>query len=314
MVNPKVSVIIPVYNSEKYIERCLCSIVRQTYSNLEILVINDGSSDSSLKICQKMADNDTRICVITKENEGVSVARNLGVSLATGDYLAFVDSDDYIHKDAIRFFMDISLATDADIAKGSYIEFSEDEPFDLKNVSYEDVRYQTINKEEAWKHLFDDKHMIFGTVWGGLFKTKILERIVFPVGRTFEDTAIAHLLYENSKKTVFVDYPFYYYFVNKKGITHQFTINNTMDSIWASEERTEWFLENQGRDNELYLSSMKLHLRHTMSCVNRFSDKSITKKIIRSFDRIIDYTLLRKTDKSFFVECCAFRIKHFFTC
>lgn len=101
-MNELVSVIVPVFNSEKYIERCLKSIVNQTYENLEIIIINDGSTDASLSICEKWKDLDTRICLINKENTGVSDSRNRGIEASKGKYITFIDCDDFIEADMIE--------------------------------------------------------------------------------------------------------------------------------------------------------------------------------------------------------------------
>ena len=115
-----ISIIVPIYNGEKYLKRCINSIINQTYSNLEIILINDGSKDNSKKICEELAEKDNRIIVINKDNEGVANARNDGLNRATGKYIAFVDSDDYIEKNMIEILYNTLIEKNVDCVKGNY--------------------------------------------------------------------------------------------------------------------------------------------------------------------------------------------------
>ena len=117
MASPKISVIVPVYNAQKYLERCLDSLQRQTYSNLEFILVDDGSSDNSLAICKQYAENDMRFRVLHQENAGVSAARNAGLQAATGDWLGFVDSDDYIEPDMYEYLIGLATKYVSDIAQ-----------------------------------------------------------------------------------------------------------------------------------------------------------------------------------------------------
>ena len=116
----KISVIVPIYNVEQYVERCLNSIIENTYKNLEIICINDGSTDNSLKILEKIAENEQRIKIIDKINGGVSSARNIGLDVATGDYIAFVDSDDWVHNRYFEILLDFAIKEEADIVACDY--------------------------------------------------------------------------------------------------------------------------------------------------------------------------------------------------
>ena len=115
MEKDKISVIIPVYNTELYLRRCLESVINQTYTNLQIIIIDDGSTDNSLKICTEYAQNDNRLIVYSQNNSGVSAARNKGLDMATGDYIAFVDSDDFIENDMFAKLLNTMVNNEADI-------------------------------------------------------------------------------------------------------------------------------------------------------------------------------------------------------
>ena len=165
MLQPKVTIVIPVYNTQSYIDQCLSSVVNQTFSNIKIIIVNDGSTDNSLKICQKYADNDNRITLVNKPNEGVSIARNVGISLAEGEWIYFLDSDDYLDKNTVKNLLDEAELFDADIIQfgvRSYIDLnivSEKKP---KNKKLYDNLHDFLLENElkpisAWLHFFNLK-------------------------------------------------------------------------------------------------------------------------------------------------------------
>lgn len=169
MINNKVSVIVPVYNAEKFLDRCLESIINQTYHNLEIIVINDGSSDNSLNICQKYEKNDNRILIIDSVNEGVSAARNKGIKKATGKYLAFVDSDDYIEKNMIESLVKRQRETNADLVVCDFC-------FEDINGNYDTRNNKTIismNKDQTIYNVLHPNKIYYGFLWNKLFLNQI---------------------------------------------------------------------------------------------------------------------------------------------
>lgn len=149
-MNPKISIIIPVYNVECYLSKCLKSIIEQSYSKLEIIIIDDGSSDKSSKICDEFAKKDKRILVLHKKNEGVSVARNLGIQLATGEYLMFVDSDDYLPVNSVKILLDNMINNEVQLCCGAWEKILARK--DIKN-SYDDVLIDCNNIEQLGKYL-----------------------------------------------------------------------------------------------------------------------------------------------------------------
>ena len=176
-MEPLISIIIPIYNAEKYIERCIESIQKQTYSNLDIILVNDGSTDSSALICDKYANTDKRIQVIHKENKGAYEARNTGLKLAKGEYIAFVDSDDHIHPDMISSLYQaiIREKTICSMCKGlrAYNDTVIEKP---------DNNTTTIlNQEEIIKRLFsgDSDYVQYAVVWNKLIKKEIIDNILF---------------------------------------------------------------------------------------------------------------------------------------
>lgn len=201
-----ISVIVPVYNVEKYLERCLDSILRQTYTNLEILVIDDGSKDNSGKICDEYEAKDSRIKVIHKINGGLSDARNAGLKIATGEYIGFVDSDDYIADDMFETLYNLSENNSADISIVSFYEIYKDKIIGVRN----DKTLTKMTKEEALKELLIDTN-IQSYAWNKLFKKELFEGLNFPVGKNFEDIATTVLLFEKAENVVVLQEPKYYY-------------------------------------------------------------------------------------------------------
>ena len=128
-----ISIIVPIYNSEKYLERCINSILNQTYTNFELILINDGSKDSSLKICRKYASKDNRIVVIDKENEGVSIARNMGIQRAKGELISFVDADDYIEKTFLEDMLNVMSKYNVDYVTCGYNRVYDDHTEHINN-------------------------------------------------------------------------------------------------------------------------------------------------------------------------------------
>ena len=201
-----ISIIVPVYNVEKYIEKCIDSIINQTYKNLEIILVDDGSKDNSGKICDEYSKKDSRIKVIHKVNGGLSDARNHGLQIATGDYIGFVDSDDYIAEDMFETLYNLSEEKNADISIVSFYEY-----YNGKLIGVRDSKEEIImNKIEAIKELLIDNR-IQSYAWNKLFKKELFENQRFPTGKNFEDIATTLLLFEKSEKVVLYEEPKYYY-------------------------------------------------------------------------------------------------------
>ena len=215
MEEKKVSVIIPVYNVEKYIRRCLDSIISQTYRNLEIIINNDGSTDSSYEICKEYAEKDERIRVFSHTNKGVSYTRNLLLSQITGDYFIFVDADDFIAKDMISSMVKIKVKYEADCVSITEKKIRGD-------VIKEDTSPEDINvfsgKEFARKMLQPMGYFCYP--WGRLFEKSIAEKMHFPENYIFEDVFTMPQVIYGLDKIVRTSRQLYYYRVHKSGLSH----------------------------------------------------------------------------------------------
>ncbi len=201
-----ISVIVPIYKVEKYLNRCINSIINQTYKNLEILLVDDGSPDNSGKICDEYAQKDKRIKVIHKQNGGLSDARNAALKIAHGDYIGFVDSDDYIKEDMFETLFKLSEENDADISIVSYYELIDDRLISVRDSG----KLQIMDKLEAIKELLIDTK-IQSYAWNKLFKKELFKDTIFPTGKNFEDIATTLILFEKCNKVVLLEEPKYYY-------------------------------------------------------------------------------------------------------
>lgn len=196
-----ISIIIPVFNAEKYLERSVDSVLNQSYKNLEIILVDDGSTDGSDVICNEYALKDSRIKVIHKENGGVAEARNTGLANATGEYISFVDSDDLIHPEMIqRLYLEI-IKHQCDISACGYWSYWENEKIDVEKKTKNAT--ERILEGKNTVDVFDLKGEVsFNSVWAKLFKTSLFESVKFPVFRTAEDLFVSFQLCLKAKKFI----------------------------------------------------------------------------------------------------------------
>ncbi len=213
--NPKISVIIPVYNAEKYLSKCINSLLCQTYYNLEIVCINDGSKDASLEILENFAKNDSRIVIKSQENAGASVARNFGIKVATGDYISFVDADDWVYLNLYQSFVDAIQNSDVDIWMfnvGSYVEGVNDV---APRTFFEAAEWENHNSDDV-VHTFNDCKRPFSrnlAVYNKIYKKSFLDAcdLTFPEGLKYEDQYFILKAFLNAKSIKFTEDVFYRY-------------------------------------------------------------------------------------------------------
>ena len=238
-MNSLVSIIVPVYNAAKYLSRCLNSVVNQTYSNLEIILINDGSTDSSLDICKKYAKEDKRVILVNKNNEGVSIARNEGMQKSSGEYIAFLDADDWITPNYIEQLMIPFSNENVDI---SICEYQICKEFTSPSIELSPSR----NYEKARKFLLNcQKNGDFATIvpWGKIFNAKIVAGIFFPPKLHFEDEATIYKFFYAANQIAKSDYKAYYYFQSSDGLTKSVYPKYPEDAIKVFELQYTFFKE-----------------------------------------------------------------------
>lgn len=230
----KVSIIVPIYKVENYLDRCINSLVLQTYRNIEIILVDDGSPDNCGEICDNYAKRDSRIKVIHKKNGGLSDARNAGFEASTGDIIAYVDSDDWISKNMIFETVQVMQQQEADIVA---FGFYKTDGYKL-NTIYNSESISIYDKEEALLKLCQNKQ-VQSHAWDKIYRKRVLVNNPFPIGKLYEDVFVMHKIFERANKIVFVDKPFYYYFQREGSIL---TINSAKafyDYIEGCEQRIQ---------------------------------------------------------------------------
>ena len=274
MENPLISVIVPVYKVELYLHTCIDSVLNQIYKNLELILVDDGSPDNCPIICDEYAAKDIRVKVIHKENGGLSSARNAGLDIATGDYISFLDSDDFWHKDYLTILLNMCMKYNADIAQCSFVRGNE-------------TVFPEIKKDVTIKSF--DNHSIFLKgyakiiVWCKLYKRYLIDGIRMPVGKINEDDYTTWKFYYRAKKIVLTNQSLYYYTVNENSIMANQMKMPRLDFIEAYEERIEFFKRNGAKDLEDFSRG---HLCKTMLLTSKNSMLSSEQK------EIVDATFL----------------------
>ena len=236
VIGKKVSIIVPVYNVEKYLDRCIESLAEQTYKNTEIILVNDGSTDGSSDILNKWRKKDSRIIVVNKENGGLSDARNAGIRIAGGDYFCFVDSDDYINRCMIEHLMNLCSAYRVPMAGCGYTVFSGErinQPcFDEAKANIEKIDF----KSYLQKYMQNETVKMI-TAWGKIYAKELFDDIEYPANRIHEDEFTTYKLMFRAKEAVFSNAPYYYYFSRADSIMATRSVKSNYDTLSALSER-----------------------------------------------------------------------------
>lgn len=236
----KISIIIPIYNVEKYLPQCLESVINQTYQNLEIILINDGSTDSCPQICNDYASRDSRIKVVHQKNGGLSAARNAGLQIATGEFISFVDSDDLLSLDFYHILLNTLLENDADIAECEFQKFVNKEKIKYLHNEAENI-IQVFEGEKIIKAL--SKGPLHVMVWNKLYKIKLVSGILFPLNRISEDLFWTYKVYGDCTKTVKINKELYFYRQRENSIMASRYSVKRLDSLDAYEEKIDYLKE-----------------------------------------------------------------------
>lgn len=240
IMNDLVSVIVPVYNVEQFLDNCVESIVGQNYSNLEILLVDDGATDACPQMCDEWAKKDTRIRVIHKSNGGLSDARNAGLAVCTGRYIVFVDSDDYVHPDYVYYLHQLITENDADLAICEYRIVTSDGK--VLNRFADSKEVVIMDQQQALKEMCDGERFS-NSAWAKIYSRDAFCDIRFPVGRLFEDVATTYKLFLKAKTIVLGKRPLYNY-VRREGSIMTATFNRRrLDAVYYAEKMCEEIVE-----------------------------------------------------------------------
>ncbi len=258
-----ISIIIPVYGVEDYLDRCVASVCTQTYSNLEIILVDDGSKDSCPQICDIWAGKDERIKVIHKTNGGLSDARNAGLSLALGNYIVFVDSDDMVDRGFIQGLYETMKETGSDICECGVRYIDEDDKV-LRVRSYPE-EIVTFSRVEAISRLIKEEG-IYQTVWNKLYKRKVIEGIWFPVGKHHEDDFWTYRIFDRIEFLTVIGKPLYDYRQRNASIMGVGYTIKRLDGIEARIRRMKYF-ENDHELGPLVKARIQYDYLFHLQCV-----------------------------------------------
>ena len=301
MENELISIIVPIYNVENYLRQCLDSLINQTYKNLEIIVINDGSTDNSGVICQEYAQKDNRIIYIEKENGGQSEARNMGLDRMTGSYVTFVDSDDWVEPNYIEVLYKKLLEYCADIAVGNYYSYDEQEGvfyFHIFGDSYYEKVYDNVS---IFENLYESKQMknfALICVAGKLYKAGLFEDLRFEVGKLGEDGYLNQKLYLLAKSTIYLNAGLYAYRQREGSSSRKWTEKWMHALVDAMSERIT-LLASMGypleKHLEVYRQMLEVGLANGQA--SELSDTSIYKELAAKKNVLNQLTTEKKTAK-----------------
>ena len=243
-----ISVIVPIYKVERYLNACVDSIVNQTYSNLEIILVDDGSPDRCPEICDEYARLDNRIKVIHQENGGLSAARNSGIDVARGEFLTFIDSDDFVAKNYVELLYDGMLKFDADISIASFCTFTKEGELEIQS---NELPFVEITRDECFRRygsLNAELSMPFISACNKLYKKDFFASIRFPIGKLYEDAFTTYKIIDKAKKIVFTPSKLYFYRINPQSILGQSFNKKHFEMVEAFRSGFEFF--NQKGDYE----------------------------------------------------------------
>lgn len=264
MKQPLVTVVIPIYNVEKYLKECFDSVVNQSYENLEIILVNDGSTDTSGEIADRIAMTDDRAFVIHKKNGGLSDARNAAMEVAKGEYITFIDSDDYVDSRFVEVLLELCLSRGVEIAQCD----------NTRNVSLMGSGFKKtihLRGKEAFVKLVKFK-TISPTAWGKLYRTSLFyeNNLIFPVGRIHEDTAVLYKLIYHAKEIACIESTLYYYRLNDNSITTASYTSKHYESVTQYHNELDSFIAKERIDIKIRVINKHKALR-LLSVLNKLA-------------------------------------------
>lgn len=298
MNNSLISVIIPSYNVEKYIGKCIESVINQTYLEIEIIIINDGSTDNTLSVCQEYALKDKRIKIINQDNKGIAEARNIGIAHANGEYICWIDSDDYMDKNIIKILYSLIKDYSVDLAICDYIKGT-DEKYEFKYSK--DDRVHLLNREKALAKIYENNHssFIMNASWAKLIKKQLYTDIKYPSQLLFEDIYMSHKLIARCHSIAYVESPLYYYYQRDTSILGKSFNEKKLHYLIALKERISFF-------NDLNLKNIEeLALKHYLhSLIWEFSrakdilkNKELVNKIVKEYRKYYRFGIFNEKYK-----------------
>lgn len=288
----KVSIVVPVYNVEKYLQRCVSSILGQTLQDIEIILVDDGSRDSSGKLCDEYAKEDSRIVVVHKENGGLSSARNAGIDVATSPYIGFVDSDDYIDEEMYEKLYNWITENEADIAMCELCHCYEDKEITKRT----NTEFGVVNDEQAIRLVMEGNKATVSAV-NKLYKTSIFDKVKYPVGKLTEDAFVIVEVLMQARKVVYSTEELYYYVHRKNSITTSRFKKKDLNVLEAYSKNRELIKKNYPALRDV--ADMRCIWAHfyvldKMMLSKELEEKDIQKKIIKTLRK--NYKFIMKNE------------------
>ena len=295
-----ISIVIPVYKVEKYLEKCIESVLKQTYTNLQIILVDDGSTDNCGKICDEYAKKDSRIEVIHKANGGLSDARNVGISKAKGRYIGFVDSDDYIKENMYEILLNLIKEYNADASICNLYDVIEGKEY----IRNKNNGIQEYSRLDILKEVLLDKN-IQSYAWNKLYKKELFDEVKYPIGKKYEDIGTTFYIFEKCNKIVVTSEPEYYYLKRSDSLVNNVTESTVFDYMELILQRYLYINDNikeLKQYNDYYLVRTLLTANNDIKELKQIEEKTkqkynelynISKEILRT-----NYSNLKK----FFTE------------
>ena len=271
MKNDLISIIIPVYKVEKYLEKCIESVLKQTYTNLQIILVDDGSPDNCGKICDEYAKKDSRIEVIHKANGGLSDARNVGINRANGRYIGFVDSDDYIKEDMYEKLINLIKEYNADVSICNLYDVIDGKEY----VRNKDNGIHEYSRIDILKEILLDKN-IQSYAWNKLYKKELFDEIKYPIGKKYEDIGTTFYLFEKCNKIVVTSEPEYYYLKRADSLVNNVTESTILDYTEIIIQRYLYIkqnIEELRKYNNYYLTKTLITANNDIKTLKNVSEK-----------------------------------------
>lgn len=296
MNNPLISVIVPVYKVEKYLNKCVESIVSQTYKNLEIILVDDGSPDNCPAMCDEWAKKDNRIKVIHKENGGLSDARNKGIEVATGEYIMFVDSDDYLDEIICEKLYFLTSQHKATIAISNFKRVWEGVDSE-EELTKSEIR--VLDKAQIIEQIYNPTIGSITPAWAKLYKKSLFAGIRYPVGRLHEDEYVVHELLLGAERVVYTSEQLYFYLQRASSIMGSKKEKNIIDAMDAFRSRIDFMNQKfPNRQNDMHL--LMLRNIRGIYCYNGWISKSLKKQVLLEFSKLYKSTTHRGIKNTLF--------------
>lgn len=286
-----VSIVIPVYNSEKYIRRCLDSISKQTVTNYKVIIVDDGSKDNSLAICKEYADKYDNIDCYSIKEAGVSQARNYGISKVKTKYIMFMDSDDVVSDRFVEIMLKTIRDTKCNIAECSFRRIAESDNIEFNQKS---GKYTILDKEQAIRQLTNNEHTHY--VWNKIFRTAIFKGIRFIPGRYYEDIAIMYRLFERAEHIAYVEAELYGYCINPVSITNTHNDKKREDILLCWIEQYEYFKKRHPELTDRCIERISHYYLNAFDYAKKYNKrlKRINRYMNRYYDLIMNSDICKK--------------------